>query len=131
MAFAPPEQVAIRRHAGYPAAGLAGSTDALAVRLAALSPDEETVVLDLYLPSLDAMERALAQAGDSLDTKQAAVWHRNPAELAERNALYTDQRLRLCAFLGIEPGPGVMLATPIATGTDGVAPWLPPAVFVV
>lgn len=131
MALAPPEQIAIRRHAGYGVLGQDGAPDALATRLASLTGDEEMVLFDTFLPNLETLEAAIPAAGATLDTKQAAVWHRNLNELAERNALYTQQRLALCAFLGIDPGPGIPPL--VTTGTDGevVTPWLPPAVFVV
>jgi hypothetical protein len=111
--------------------GDAGLPDVVSARLATLTNDEEVVLLDLYLPALDKLEAAIPASGDLLDTKQAAVWHRNMNELAERNSLYTQQRLALCAFLGIAAGPGI---PPIVTlGPDGIAvtPWLPPEVFVV
>lgn len=138
MAFGPPELVAIRRHAGYPAAGATPTTDPLATKLDDLSPDEEMVILDVYLPALDRLEAAIPLAGDTLDTKQAAVWHRNPTELAERVALYMQQRIALCTFLGVDPGPGIpAVPPPLVPGTDGgggtaaAPPWLPPEVFVV
>ena len=133
MAFPPTEAVAIRRHAGYPAAGTAGATDALATKLVSLTTTEEMVVLDTFLPALDRLEAAIPSASDTLDTKQAAVWHRNPTEIAERIELYRQQRIALCAFLGVDPGPGIP-AAPVITDPDGnpvSTPWLPPEVFVV
>ncbi len=135
MPLDPVERVSVRRHTGYPVAGAAPS-DALAAKLAGLTLDEEVVILDRFLPVLDDLEMAIPAAGKSLDTAQAAVWKRNPLELAERINLYRSERLALCYFLGIEPGPGIP-PLPIVTdpgggsGGEPPAPLYPPAVFVV
>lgn len=136
MALTAAEQVAVRRYAGYGVAGAA--PDALDTAMLALNPDQETVVRTTFLPSLAVLELGLTGAADTLDTAKAAVWERNPAELAERSVLYRGQRLALCRFLGIEPGPGIfdpLLVVPDPgaggddTATGGFA--AVPAVFVV
>ena len=67
--------------------------------------DSELSVMRTYLGTLAVLERALAGAGGSLDTAEAAGWVRNADELAERGRLFDDWRRRLCGFLGVPEGP--------------------------
>lgn len=133
MAVSALETVNVRRHAGYSASG-AQPDDALAAALAAISAEGETVLRTLFLPALDGLEAAILNSGEGLDTKSAAVWHRNENELLERSTLYRAQRLALCHFLGVEPGPGIdtLWVVPIEP-VPGETPAgvYPPAVFVV
>jgi hypothetical protein len=122
MSFTEPEKTDIRRFCGYPAygageSGLQGwrfyqAFGLLEFRMNNLS-DAEAAVVRRYLATLSGLELAIPQAGDNLDTEQAAVWTRNRDELRERNRLFDDWRRRLCGFLGIPPGP--------AMGSGGIA----------
>lgn len=105
MALTTGEIVAARRFCGYGLSPLV--PDALDVVLTGLNTDQEAVVKTQFLPRLVALEAALLDASDNLDTKSAAVWVRNENELAERSVLYRGRRISLCNFLGIPPGPGV------------------------
>jgi hypothetical protein len=116
MAFIESERTDIRRYCGFPAYG-AGSTGfqgwrfyqvygLLEYRLNFLTGSEEAVVRQ-YLLTLSQLETAIPAASAGLDTAQASVWIRNAAELRERTGLFDDWRRRLCAFLGIPPGPGL------------------------
>lgn len=116
MAFTDAERTDIRRFCGYPAYG--NGTDgyqgwrfnqaygAMEFRISHLSGAEEAVTRQ-YLLQLVLLERAVPAASDTLDTAEAAVWTRNPDELADRLRLLDDWRRRLCAFLGVPPGPGL------------------------
>ncbi len=116
MSFLPNELTDIRRHCGYPAygsgpAGFQGwrffqAYGLLEFRLQNLAPAEESV-LRTYLAQLASLESDLAGTAQRLDTETAAVWTRNPAELAERTQLFDGWRRRLCGFLGIPPGPAL------------------------
>lgn len=114
--FTDAQKTDIRRHCGYPAygAGAAGfqgwrffqAYGVLEFRINNLAPAEAAVVVS-HLATLAALEQAVTEASAQLGTAQAAVWTRNPAELRERSALFDDWRRRLCAFLGVPPGPGL------------------------
>jgi hypothetical protein len=116
MAFTSAQAADIRRFCGYPAygAGAAGfqgwrfftAYGLLEFRINNLSPDEESVVTN-YLATLYQLEDAVTEASGRLDTAQASVWTRNPAEIAERMALFDNWRRRLCGFLGLPPGPAL------------------------
>ena len=116
MAFTSAQAADIRRYCGYPAygAGPAGfqgwrfftAYGLLEFRINNLSPDEESVVSN-YLATLAQLEGAVPEAGSRLDTAEASVWTRNPAELRERTALFDDWRRRLSGFLGLPPGPAL------------------------
>ena len=116
LAFTDAQKTDIRRYCGYPAYG-AGATGfegwrffqaygLLEYRMNNLSEPEVAVVLT-YLGTLATLEVAVSEAGNRLDTAEAAVWTRNPHEVRERAALFDDWRRRLCAFLGLPPGPGL------------------------
>lgn len=114
--FTDAQKTDIRRFCGYPAYGAGASGfqgwryytayGLLEFRLNNLSDAEAAVVLS-YLTTLATLEGAVSETGARLDTAQAAVWTRNPAELRERVALFDGWRRRLCAFLGLPPGPGL------------------------
>ncbi|WP_328286201.1 hypothetical protein [Kozakia baliensis] len=59
----------------------------------------------VYLVQLSPLEDAVLGASNNLDTDQAAVWKRNPHEVADRVRLFDLWRKRLCGFLGVSPGP--------------------------
>ena len=111
-----------RRFGGYPACGTSADGNAgwrfyqwygeLEYRLANLSASEEAV-LGRYLVTLRALEQAVVDASGNLDTAQAAVWARNPREIADRTALFDDWRRRLCAFLGVPPGRALARSTTV------------------
>ncbi len=119
MAFSDSQKTDIRRFCGYPAygAGAAGfqgwrffqAYGLLEYRLTNLSAAEEAVA-STYLATLATLETAVTEAGNALNTAQAAVWTRNPDEVRERTALFDGWRRRLCAFLGVPPGPGLQNA---------------------
>ena len=116
MSFLDSEKTDIRRFCGYPAYG--GSPAGfqnwrfyqayglLEFRMNNLSTAEEAVVRR-YLANLNVLEAAVPMAAQNLDTDQAAVWTHNREEVADRTALFDDWRRRLCAFLGLPPGPGL------------------------
>ena len=119
MALTDAQMTDVRRYAGYPLAGTTMTitndqdtvymrfgmvTMSLHTRLTSMSATEETV-LGTYLTTLAGLETAVAGAGANLDTDRAAVWTRNRSEVADRAALFDQWRLRMCAFLGLPPGP--------------------------
>jgi len=103
-----------RRFCGYPAYGAAPTGfdnwrfyqvfGLLEFRLSNLSDSEMTILLR-YLGTLTVMEIAIPRSADNLDTDTAAVWTRNRDEPRDRMRLFDEWRRRLCAFLGIPPGP--------------------------
>ncbi|MDE2354164.1 MAG: hypothetical protein KGL17_03985 [Betaproteobacteria bacterium] len=115
MAFTNAERVDIRRFAWYPVAGGTPSTftsyrffqayGTLEFRLSNLAVEEEAVVRSVYLSNLYTLEAAVPAAGANLDTDAAAVWTHNKNEVADREALFTNLRKKLCEFLGVPPGP--------------------------
>ena len=114
--FTDAQKTDIRRYCGYPAygAGAAGfqgwrffqAYGLLEFRMNNLSAAEASVVMS-YLTTLRALECGVTEASGRLDTAEAAVWTRNPDEVRERAGLFDDWRRRLCAFLGLPPGPGL------------------------
>ena len=60
-----------------------------------------------YLGQIYLLEQAILNASSGLDTSKAAVFTRNPAEMAERRLLYRDWRVALCDFIGVPPGPAL------------------------
>lgn len=108
------EKTDTRRHCGYPTAAAAGAGGqawlyyqqvmVLETRMNTLTGPELGVVRR-YLATLANLELAVPRAGDSLDTDQAAVWTRNRSEPQDRITLFDEWRRRLCAFLGLKPGP--------------------------
>jgi len=116
MSFTDAQKTDVRRFCGYPAYGAGNSGfqgwrffqayGLMEYRLNNLAPAEEAVVTN-YLATLYTLEGAVTDAGTTLNTAQAAVWTRNPAELRERSDLFDGWRRRLCAFLGLPSGPGL------------------------
>lgn len=116
MALTDCEKIDTRRYCGYPAYGGTASGFSswrffqvyglLEYRMNNLA-DGEVMVLRRYLGTLAGLEAAIPGASDNLDTNQAAVWSRNENECRDREQLYDGWRTRLCAFLGIPPGPGL------------------------
>jgi hypothetical protein len=115
------EKIATRRHCGYPAYGGTASGFSswrffqayglLEYRINNLA-DGEVNVVRTYLATLAGLEVAIPRSSDNLDTSQAAVWTRNQNEVLDRQRLFDDWRVRLCAFLGIPPGPGLRSNSP-------------------
>jgi hypothetical protein len=115
------EKIDTRRHCGYPAYGgtAAGFSSwrfyqvygLLEYRMQNLA-DGEASVVRTYLTTLAGLEAAIPRSSDNLDTDQAAVWSRNKNEFDDRGRLYDGWRARLCAFLGIPPGPGLQSCAP-------------------
>ncbi len=118
-----PEKTDTRRFCGYPAYGASASGNtgwrfyqaygALEYRMNNLSPSEEAV-LRQQLATLRSFEAAIPAAADNLDTASAAVWTRSPTEMADRQRLERDWGRRLCAFLGLPPGPALLNSSTIA-----------------
>lgn len=116
MAFTEAERTDVRRHCGYSAYGIGTGGfqgwrfyqvyGQMEFRLNHLSGSEE-VVVRRYLGTLQALERAIPDASETLDTDTAAVWTRNKNELADRIKLFDGWRRRLCGFLGLPPGPAI------------------------
>ena len=79
---------------------------ALEYRLGNLS-DAELAVIGQMLATCMALELALVSASDNLDTSEAASWTHNANEIDDRTALLETWQRRLCAFLGVPPGPGL------------------------
>lgn len=140
MPLAAADVAAARRFAGYPAvaatAYLPLSSQAASAQLDAVLAglsDLEVADIQAQLVTLMALDAGIAGAGDSLDTAKAAVWTRNPLELAERSELFLAMRRRLCSTLGVPPGPGVYaeaMASAAAGSTASVAS-TEPAIFIV
>ena len=110
------EKIDARRHCGYPAYGGTASGFSswrfyqafglLEYRIANLA-DGEVIVVRRYLHTLSGLEDGIPNAAGNLDTNQAAIWSRNQNECRDRERLYDGWRTRLCAFLGVPPGPGL------------------------
>ena len=110
------EKIEIRRQCGYPAYGGAPTGFSswlyyqnyglLEYRIGNLAEGEVGVVRR-YLGTLATLEAAIPNVSANLDTSQAAVWSRNQNELKDRERLFDGWRTRLCAFLGVPPGPGL------------------------
>jgi hypothetical protein len=115
------EKIDTRRHCGYPAYGgtAAGFSSwrfyqtygTLEYRMTNLA-DGEIAVVRRYLNSLVDLEAAIPRTSDNLDTNQASVWSRNQNEQWDRERLFNSWCHRLCAFLGIPPGPGLSSRCP-------------------
>ena len=123
MALSDAQKADVRRFAGYPALGTDTPADdsrdfaygwvspgvwqTLNHRLDTLMSEAETTLTTVYLPNLVALEQGIVSAAENLDTQQAAVWTRNSNEIGDRSKLFDDWRRRMCAFLGIAPGPSL------------------------
>lgn len=121
MALTDAQMTDVRRFAGYPLSGttmqITNTQDvvymffgvlemSLYTRLTTLSASEETI-LTTYLTTLYGLETAIPAASGNLDTDQASVWVHNQSEVTDREALFDMWRRRMCAFVGIAPGPGL------------------------
>lgn len=116
----PSELTDARRFCGYPAFGgpaMGGGGwrfytqyGALEFRLANLQAAEETI-LRMQIAQCNAIEAGVPEASASLDTASAGPWARNRDEVTDRLRLLDSWRRRMCAFLGVPPGPG--LANPM------------------
>jgi hypothetical protein len=119
-AFTDAQFVDIRRFCGYPARADGNVLFpapwvnvqylALEYRLQHMSQSEGAVVITTYLTNLYVLETAIVTAAANLDTDQAAVWKHNRDEVPQRAALFDAWRRRLCAFMGIQPGPDFVTA---------------------
>lgn len=122
MALTDAQLADTRRFLGYPLSGTTFAvtndqdtvymqfgmvTMSLHQRLTSLSAAEEGVLTATYLANLNTLETALVGSSSNLDTDQAAVWKHNKNEVTDRSRLFDDWRRRLCAFIGIAPGPGL------------------------
>ncbi len=111
----------MRRQCGYPAFGATAAGFSswrfyqvyglFEYRIANLA-DGELSVVRRYLTTLAILEDAIPRASENLDTNQAAIWSRNPKESRDRELLFDGWRERLCAFLGVPPGPGLRVNSP-------------------
>jgi hypothetical protein len=116
--FSDAEKADIRRFCGYPtygqgAAGFQGwryftEYGLLEFRMNNLAPAELQNVRYL-ITQLYTLESAVWGASANLDTDQAAVWKHNKQEVADRERLLRLHRGRLCAFMGVPPGPDLII----------------------
>ena len=107
------ERVDVRRFCGYPAYGSGNSGfqgyrfftsyGELEYHMTNLAPAEFQVVRQ-FLATLYGLESAMWGASSNLDTDQAAVWHHNKREVADRDDLYSRTRRALCATIGVPEG---------------------------
>lgn len=114
MPLSDSEKTNVRHHCGYPTGtfgGVGGQSGqlysqfgSLETRMNALN-SAELVIVRRYLGTLQNLELAVPRSGDNLDTDQASVWTRNRTEAQDRLALFDEWRRRLCAFMGVRPGP--------------------------
>lgn len=117
MALTDAQKTDVRRFCGFPLFGNQPTQGfgyryftqygTLEYRIANMSAAEESVVVNTYLTNLAALETAIVGTSANLDTAKAAVWEHNKNEHRDREALFNSWRRKLCAFFGIEPGPGI------------------------
>ncbi len=122
MALTDAQMTDVRRYAGYPSAGttqpITVNSDiaylwfgmrqmSLYERLTTLSATEEAVLTTNFLTNLATLEQDVLGARVNLDTEQASVWKWNKNEINDRSTLFNKYRRDMCAFLGMEPGPGL------------------------
>ncbi len=122
MALSDQQKADVRRFAGYPMLADTVADDSrdfaygwvspgvwntLEHRLNNIKPEEQTRLETVYLTNLLLLEQDVVDSRDNVDTKQAAVWHRNEREIAEKRDLFDDWRRRMCWFIGIAPGPSL------------------------
>lgn len=86
---------------------------ALEFRLANLQGVEEAIV-QRQLAQCRALEAAVPGSSDAIGTAKAGPWVRNREEQADRLRLLDSWRRRLCAFLGVPPGPGLVHGSTLA-----------------
>ena len=116
MGFSAADAADLRRYCGYgalgqqvtPASGYRFFTayGVLEYRLANCTP-EEAAIAQTQLATLRGLEAGIPTAGLAMDTDAAAGWTRNRSEAQDRIRLYQWQRVELCRFLGVPPGPGL------------------------
>ena len=112
------QKVDVRRFCGYPAFGSGADGNAgwrfyqaygaLEYRMINLSVDEGVVVTNM-LGTLNGFETSLAGSICDLDTDGAGPWTRNKDEVKDREGIMALWSRRLCAFLGVPPGPAVVM----------------------
>lgn len=116
------DKVDLRRYMGFPAFGNTLTPDSgyrydqryliVEYRMNNLQSDEENRLTTIFLPNLRQLEQDIYGVRDNTDTAQAAVWHRNPLELAERVQNYNWWRKQLLNFFGAVPlnNPGITVS---------------------
>ncbi len=82
---------------------------ALEYKLQHMSTAEGAVVV-ARLADLNTLEAAIPAASSTLNVAQAGPFTRNANEIRDRMALFNTWRRELCAFLMIQPGPGLPAA---------------------
>lgn len=107
----------VRRFCGYPAYGASNSgfvgwrffeaAGALEYRMINLAPAEFAIIRQ-FLTNLYTLETNLMTMSSTLNVDQAAAFKRNPKERQERHAEMRYWCVRLCGFMGIPPGPGLL-----------------------
>lgn len=112
--FTESQKTDIRRFMGYPPKGidshaiiyghLTNASGNLEHRLDRCTEEEGAIVVGL-LETLAELDAAVLASADNLDADKIAVIERNRTEVADRAALFTHYRHRLCDFLGLPPGP--------------------------
>lgn len=122
MALTDQQMADTRRWAGYPMLAdtivsdtydwaygsvYTGVFQTLNHRLTNMRPEEEAVLVNTYLTNLATLEAQIPASGADLDTNVAAVWERNPNQVADRTDLFNLWRRNMCAFIGVAPGPGL------------------------
>lgn len=118
MALTQDQKVKVRYYCGYgvlgqqalPANGYRFFVEygEMEYKLINFQPEEEAEVVNFYLPNLDQLKADIPLVRANLDTKQAAVWVWNPKEIRDRKRLFNVERLELCYFMDLKPGPGLM-----------------------
>lgn len=116
------QKLDVRRYAGYPLTANTpvdnardfaygwvspGVWQTLYERLNNLSATEQSTLISVYLTNLATLEQAIVASVDNLDTQAAAVWVHNKSEVQDKSALFDQWRRRMCAFIGIPPGPSL------------------------
>lgn len=76
----------------------------LEFRMNSMGPQEEEQFRALLSQCLN-LENNILNVSADLDTDTAGPWKRNKAQLRENTQLYTMWRLKLCQFIGLNPGP--------------------------
>jgi hypothetical protein len=117
MALTEAQKVKVRYYCGYgmigqqalPANGYRFFDEygEMEYKLTNMQAEEESEVINYYIPNLDELKADMPAIRDNLDTKQAAVWVWNDKEFPNRRTLFNYVRRELCDFLGLTPGPGL------------------------
>lgn len=111
--FSDAERVDMRRFMGYPTYGAGASGfqgwrffqayGTMEYRLTNMGPSEFQVCRQ-FLAQLYVLEAAVWGSSANLDVQQAAVYIHNPKEVQDREGLYRNLRMKLCAFVGLPAG---------------------------